>query len=168
MFERDRRVLYVSSHEFPFYPGTGGLNEVGEGAGEGFTVNLPLPAGMGDADYTRVYRDVVEPIGRAFDPELVLVSAGFDAYGGDPLAGMRLTARGYRELIQVCLDCAPSARGVVVVLEGGYDLGGLAVCAAALVGGLLGDPYEPPARGSRVGPLIEAYHQQLRPYWPVL
>ena len=167
-FESDRRVLYVSSHEFPFYPGTGGLNEVGTGAGEGFTVNLPMTAGMSDADYARVYREVVEPIGRAFDPELVLVSAGFDAYGGDPLAGMRLTARGYRELIQVCLDCGPNARGTVALVEGGYDLDGLAACSAALVHGLLGDRYEPPGRSTRIEPLIAAYVQQLRPYWPVL
>jgi acetoin utilization deacetylase AcuC-like enzyme len=168
MFEDDPRVLYVSSHEFPFYPGTGGLNEVGRGAGEGFTVNLPMPAGMGDTDYARVYREVVEPVGRAFDPELVLVSAGFDAFGGDPLAGMRLTARGYREVIQACIDGAPRARGPVVLLEGGYGPEGLALGAAAVAAGLLGDPYDPPARGSRVEPLLEAYRQELRPYWPVL
>jgi acetoin utilization deacetylase AcuC-like enzyme len=168
MFERDPRVLYVSSHAYPFYPGTGALDEVGEGEGEGFTVNLPLPAGMGDGDYARVYRDVVEPIGRAFDPELVLVSAGFDAYGGDPLAGMRLTARGYRELTQVCLDCAAGSRGVVVLLEGGYDEDGLALSSAALVSGLLGEPHEPVARAARVDPLVEAYRRQLLAYWPVL
>ena len=168
LFEEDPRVLYVSSHEYPFYPGTGALDEVGEGAGRGFTVNLPLPAGMADGDYARVYRDLVEPIGRAFAPELVLVSAGFDAYVDDPLAGMRLTARGYRELMQVCLDCATRARGVVVLLEGGYDLEGLATGAAEVVRGLLGERAEPVAPAARVEPLVAAYRRALRPYWPAL
>ncbi|HET8646451.1 MAG TPA: histone deacetylase, partial [Vicinamibacteria bacterium] len=141
---------------------------VGVGKGEGFTVNLPLPQGMGDGEYVRVYREVVEPIGRAFDPQLVLVSAGFDAYVGDPLAGMRLTPRGYRELIEVCLDCGPGSRGAVVLLEGGYDLDGLATCSAAVVRGLLGEAHAPVARSGRIDPLVEAYVAQLRPYWPVL
>jgi acetoin utilization deacetylase AcuC-like enzyme len=168
IFEEDPRVLYVSSHEYPFYPGTGAIDEVGKGEGRGFTVNLPLPAGLGDGDFTAVYREVVEPVARAFAPELVLVSAGFDAYVDDPLAGMRLTARGYRELIQVCIDCAAGARGVVVLLEGGYDLGGLAACAAAVAQGLLGERAEPVAPAARVAPLLDAYRRTLRPYWPVL
>jgi acetoin utilization deacetylase AcuC-like enzyme len=168
LFEEDPRVLYVSSHAFPFYPGTGALDEVGQGDGEGYTVNLPLPGGMGDGDYARVYREVVEPVGRAFAPQLVLVSAGFDAYVADPLAGMSLTARGYRELIQVCLDCAAGARGVVVLLEGGYDLEGLAACSAEVVRGLLGDPYAPVTRAERVAPLVDAFRRMLRPYWPAL
>ena len=107
MFEADRRVLYVSSHAYPFYPGTGSLMETGVGDGRGFTVNLPLPPGMGDGEYARVYRDIVQPIGEAFDAELVLVSAGFDAFGGDPLAPMALTAAGYAELTAVCLAIGP-------------------------------------------------------------
>ena len=98
IFAADRRVLYVSSHAWPFYPGTGALQEAGEGEARGFTVNLPMPMGCGDGEYAHLYREIVVPIGRAFDPELVLVSAGFDASGGDPLAGMRLTAAGYAEL----------------------------------------------------------------------
>jgi acetoin utilization deacetylase AcuC-like enzyme len=168
IFEDDPRVLYVSSHEYPFYPGTGAIDEVGEGEGRGFTVNLPMPAGLGDGDYAAVFREVVEPIGRAFAPELVLVSAGFDAYVDDPLAGMRLTARGYRELMQVCLDCAAGARGVVVLLEGGYDLDGLADCGAEVARGLLGERAEPVAPAARVAPLLEAYRRTLRPYWPML
>lgn len=168
IFESDPRVLYVSSHAYPFYPGTGALDEVGKGAGAGFTVNLPMPHGMGDGDYARVYREIVEPIGRAFSPELVIVSLGFDAYGGDPLAGMRLTAEGYAELTHVCLSCAEGARGVVAVLEGGYHLDGLAASAAAVTRGLLGEPREPLPPSPRVGPLVEAYRAQFRPYWPAL
>jgi acetoin utilization deacetylase AcuC-like enzyme len=141
-FYRDRRVLFVSSHQFPFYPGTGDLDEVGEGDGRGFTVNLPMPAGTGDGDYRRAYREIVEPIGRAFDPELVLVSAGFDAHRDDPLGGMALTPAGFAELMDVCLAVASgAARGrLVAVLEGGYDLDGIADSTAAVVGRMLGRP----------------------------
>src|SRR5437867_1464999 len=86
MFYEDPRVLYLSSHEFPFYPGTGALYEVGEGRGRGFTVNLPMPAGLGDTEYARVYREIVEPVGRAFDPQLLLVCVGLDPDVNDPLA----------------------------------------------------------------------------------
>src|SRR6185436_14570183 len=78
MFEDDPRVLYVSTHAYPFYPGTGALDEQGSGEGRGFTVNLPLPAGCGDAAYSHVYREIVRPVVRAFDPQLLLVSVGFD------------------------------------------------------------------------------------------
>jgi acetoin utilization deacetylase AcuC-like enzyme len=170
-FEDDPRVLYVSSHAFPFYPGTGALEEMGRGAGHGFTVNLPLPPGMGDGEYARVYRDLVAPIARAFDAELVLVSAGFDAWGGDPLAPMALTARGYEELAAVCLGAAQGrARGrAVFVLEGGYDLGGLAAAAAAVTRALLGDETRPVApTGAPMDRLIAAYARALAPAWPVL
>jgi acetoin utilization deacetylase AcuC-like enzyme len=132
-FYRDPRVLYVSSHRFPFYPGTGDLDEVGEGDGRGFTVNLPMPAALGDGEYRRAYREVVEPIGRAFDPELVLVSAGFDPHRDDPIGGMAVTPSGFAELMDVCLTVASgAARGrLVAVLEGGYDLDGIAESTAA-------------------------------------
>jgi acetoin utilization deacetylase AcuC-like enzyme len=171
-FYRDRRVLFVSSHQFPFYPGTGDLDEVGEGDGRGFTVNLPMPAGTGDGDYRRAYREIVEPIGRAFDPELVLVSAGFDAHRDDPLGGMALSGAGFAELADVCLCAAAgAARGrVVAVLEGGYDLGGLAEGTAAVVGRMLGRSYRasdsPPRPG--VDRLLESYRAAHAPHWPVL
>ena len=170
-FESDRRVLYVSSHAYPFYPGTGALAETGRGEGRGFTVNLPLPAGMGDGDYARIYRDVVEPIGRAFDADLVLVSAGFDAFGGDPLAPMALTANGYSELAVVCLAIAAgAARGrAVFVLEGGYDLRGLAASGAAVMRALLGDPTPTVVpTGREIDPLIAEYRRVFQPYWPIL
>jgi acetoin utilization deacetylase AcuC-like enzyme len=171
IFWDEPRVLYVSSHAYPFYPGTGSVNEVGGGRGRGFTVNLPLPGGCGDNEYCRVYREVVEPIGRAFDPQLVLVSAGFDAYGGDPLAGMALTAKGYAELAAVCLDVAAgAAQGrAIFALEGGYHLEGLALSGAAVAGQLLGD--EPPhldPHSAALDPLLEVYRRVLTPFWPVL
>jgi acetoin utilization deacetylase AcuC-like enzyme len=172
-FEADPRVLYVSSHAHPFYPGTGSLGETGVGAGRGFTVNLPLPPGMGDAEYARVYREIVEPIGRAFDPELVIVSAGFDAWGGDPLAPMALTAEGYAELAAVCLAIAEGAAGgrAVFALEGGYDLDGLAQSAVALTRALVGEGtprMEPHPHGARIEPLLDRYRRAFVPYWPAL
>jgi acetoin utilization deacetylase AcuC-like enzyme len=170
IFWEDPRVLYVSSHAYPFYPGTGALDEVGEGAGRGFTVNLPLPGGTGDAEYARVYREIVAPIGRAFDPELVLVSCGFDAHRGDPLAPMALTSDGYAQLMAVCLGVAGGrAQGkVVVALEGGYLLEGIASAGAAVVSVLLGDSIVPvpDARSSRLDVLLGAYREELQPFWP--
>jgi acetoin utilization deacetylase AcuC-like enzyme len=172
MFYDDPRLLYLSSHQFPFYPGTGGVDEVGEGRGRGFTVNLPMPAGMGDAEYARVYRQIVEPIGRAFDPQLVLVSVGFDPYVSDPLAGMTLTERGFAEIAAVCLAIAGgAAQGrAVFVLEGGYHLDGIARSSAAVVSLLAGEAHAPvewPASGP-LDRLVDAYRQELSPHWPVV
>jgi len=171
-FYRDRRVLFVSSHQFPFYPGTGDLDEVGEGEGRGFTVNLPMPAGMGDGDFRRAFREIVEPIGRDFDPELVLVSAGFDAHRDDPLGGMDMTPAGFAELMDVCLAVASgAARGrLVAVLEGGYDLDGIADSTAAVVGRMLGRPFSAPDAVPRLDfeRLLEAYRAAHARHWPVL
>ncbi|MFI5183450.1 MAG: histone deacetylase [Vicinamibacteria bacterium] len=173
IFYRDPRVLYVSTHEFPFYPGTGAVDEAGEGAGRGFTVNLPLPAGCGDAEYALLYREIAAPIVEAFDPQLVLVSAGFDAHEADPLAGMRLTKRGFASVARSCLHAAEgAARGrVVVVLEGGYDLDALAASAAAVVSALLAEDDEP---GQGIPPtplalaLADRFRPALAPHWPTL
>jgi acetoin utilization deacetylase AcuC-like enzyme len=171
-FWKDPRVLYVSSHRFPFYPGTGDLDEVGEGDGRGFTVNLPMPPGLGDGDYRRAYREIVEPIGRAFDPELVLVSAGFDTHRDDPLGGMSMTAAGFADLMDVCLAVASgAARGrLVAVLEGGYDLDAVANSTAAVVGRMLGRPG--PVRHATSHPdferLLAAYRSTQKRHWPAL
>lgn len=171
-FYRDPRLLFVSSHQYPFYPGTGDLDEVGEADGRGFTVNLPMPAGLGDGDYRRAYREIVEPIGRAFDPELVLVSAGFDPHRDDPLGGMDVTAAGFAELMDVCLAVASgAARGrVVAVLEGGYDLDSLADSAAAVVGQMLGRSSVECRSTATPGleELLDTYRDAHGEYWPVL
>jgi len=171
-FWRDPRVLFVSSHQFPYYPGTGALHEVGEADGRGFTVNLPMPAGLGDGEYGRAYRQIVEPIGRAFDPQLVLVSAGFDAHRSDPLGGMGVTAAGFAELADVCLSVASgAARGrLVAVLEGGYDPGGIAEATAAVVGRMLGRPFSAPDAAPRPAfdALLDAYRATHARHWPVL
>jgi acetoin utilization deacetylase AcuC-like enzyme len=172
IFEAEPRVLYVSSHAFPHYPGTGGLDEQGEGAGEGFTVNLPLPQGCGDGEYVRAYREVVAPIGRAFDPELVLVSAGFDAHLDDPLAGMSLSEAGFAALTDVCLEVAGGAAHgrAVFVLEGGYDLGGLSRSAAGTVSRMLGHTYpvDIPRPAPGFNAVIARFRTALRERWTVL
>jgi acetoin utilization deacetylase AcuC-like enzyme len=127
MFWDDPSVLYVSLHQWPLYPGTGGPAEQDE-----TTVNVPLPAGSGDDDYARAWHERVEPAVRRFDPELVLVSAGFDAHHDDPLSDMAVTESGFREL---ALRSASLGPRVGAVLEGGYNLETLPrLVAAALEG----------------------------------
>jgi acetoin utilization deacetylase AcuC-like enzyme len=114
IFRADDSVLFVSLHQWPFYPGSGGPDDQAE-----TTVNVPLPAGSGDDDYSTAFSRAVEPAVRAFEPDLVLVSAGFDGHQGDPLAGMRLTADGFRELARRTSALGPRC---AAVLEGGYDV----------------------------------------------
>jgi acetoin utilization deacetylase AcuC-like enzyme len=172
VFEADPRVLYLSAHEYPFYPGTGALGEVGDGAGEGFTVNLPLPSLCGDGEYLALFREVALPIARAYDPELVLVSAGFDAYAGDPLANMRVSPAGYGALARCCLEMAKgAARGrAVMVLEGGYDLEGLGAAGAAVTRALLEDQQPEPTAGAAppFARLVAEYRRHFARWWPVL
>jgi acetoin utilization deacetylase AcuC-like enzyme len=127
IFRDDDSVLFVSLHQWPFYPGTGGPDDQAE-----TTLNIPLPAGSGDAEYRRAFEQTVEPAVARFAPELVLVSAGFDAHEDDPLAEMRVTEDGFRELAQRSSALAPR---VAAVLEGGYELDTLpALVQAALDG----------------------------------
>jgi acetoin utilization deacetylase AcuC-like enzyme len=126
-------VLYMSVHQSPFYPGTGAATEVGSGAGRGATVNCPLPAHQTDADYGVVFHDLFLPVGRAFAPDLIIVSAGFDAHARDPLAEMRVTERGFAAMASALSELASSTCGgkLVLVLEGGYDLAALATSVRA-------------------------------------
>jgi len=114
IFRDDPSVLFVSMHQWPFYPGSGGPDDQAE-----TTVNVPLPAGAGDEQYLEAFARAVEPTVERFDPELVLVSAGFDAHEADPLADMRVSEDGFRELARRCRALAPRA---AAVLEGGYEL----------------------------------------------
>lgn len=127
IFWQDSRVLYLSLHQFPFYPGTGAAEETGEGDGKGTTVNVPLSASAGDAAYCAAFHEIVEPVLHDFAPELILVSAGFDAHERDPLASMRVSAEGFAQMARsISRAAAASAQGRVgVLLEGGYDLGAL-------------------------------------------
>ncbi len=132
MFYDDDRVLYLSTHQYPFYPGTGAAHETGNGKGRGFTFNVPLEMGATDADYELVYRAAIVPVIEEFAPALVLVSAGFDAHEKDPLASMRVTTPGYASVVRQLREAAPSG-ALVCVTEGGYDLGALADCLDASI-----------------------------------
>jgi acetoin utilization deacetylase AcuC-like enzyme len=127
IFEARSDVLYMSSHQYPFYPGTGAPTDVGVGAGRGFTVNCALPPGQRDADYGAVFHDLFLPAARAFDPDLVMVSAGFDPHERDPLAEMRVTERGFAAMASGVAELARETCGgkLVLLLEGGYDLAAL-------------------------------------------
>jgi acetoin utilization deacetylase AcuC-like enzyme len=126
-------VMYMSAHQFPFYPGTGAPTEIGTGAGRGFTVNCALPGGQDDADYGAVFHDLFLPIARAFGPDLVLVSAGFDPHERDPLADMRVTERGFAAMGAAMVELARATCGgkLVLLLEGGYDLPALTASTRA-------------------------------------
>jgi acetoin utilization deacetylase AcuC-like enzyme len=133
-------VMYMSVHQYPFYPGTGAAHEVGVGAGRGTTVNCPLPGGQGDADYGVVFHDLFLPVARVFQPELVIVSAGFDAHGRDPLADMRVSERGFAAMASGLCQLADEVCGgkMALMLEGGYDLPALIASVRATLEVLTG------------------------------
>jgi acetoin utilization deacetylase AcuC-like enzyme len=171
-FYDDRSVLFISSHQYPYYPGTGAATETGTGNGAGFTVNLPMDAGATDADYEVAYNTVAFPILRQFRPELILISAGFDALADDPLGGMRLTADQFGRLsATICAVADECCNGrVVAVTEGGYDLGGLARCLRSVIAVLAGDTSAEDLRSSnestaRGTAAIAAVLPALRPFW---
>jgi acetoin utilization deacetylase AcuC-like enzyme len=135
IFYGDPTVLFVSSHQYPFYPGTGAASEIGSGAGAGFTLNLPLTIGTQDIEIERLYASLVVPKVRAFKPDLLMISAGFDAHEEDPLGQLRLTTAGFGRLTRILLDLADEVCGgkVVLVTEGGYDTHALAACLRAVI-----------------------------------
>lgn len=141
MFERRADVLYVSTHQYPYYPGTGAATEIGEGEGRGFTVNLPLEAGATGDDYRVTFDEVVLPVLRQFAPDLLLISAGFDAHERDPLGGMRLTTQAFpamtAALRRVADECCEGR--IAAVTEGGYDFRALHDSLRAVVDVLAAD-----------------------------
>ncbi len=146
-FEEDPSVLYASTHQFPFYPGTGDAGEAGRGRGEGSTLNIPLPAGCGDAEYKGALQRILVPVVQAFRPEMILVSCGFDAHRDDPLGGMRVTREGYRAMARIVRALAEELCGgrLAYVLEGGYAASGLEEGTDAVLDTLLDSgPIQPP------------------------
>ncbi|MEW5873563.1 MAG: histone deacetylase [Candidatus Zixiibacteriota bacterium] len=131
IFYEDASVLYASVHQYPFYPGTGALHETGRGKGAGTTVNRPLPAGSGDKEFLGAITDIIDNHARPFCPDLVMISAGFDAHESDPLAGLNVTTHGFGVATRlVCEFAAEVCAGrVLSVLEGGYNVHALAECA---------------------------------------
>lgn len=183
IFYEDPSVLYLSVHQYPYYPGTGAADEVGRGKGQGMTVNVPLASGATDADYRVVFDAVVEPVLEAFAPELLLVSAGYDAHERDPLATMRVTTAGYLGMLHSLKSAADRvcAGRLMAITEGGYDLVALRDCLLGTLD-VLGRVDAP--RSAAVDPLpvagfdsiddtrghraAAAVRQAQRAYWPTL
>ncbi len=155
-FYEDPRVTYVSMHEWPLYPGTGSLREVGRGAGIGSTINFPLPAGA-TGDVYRAAWDVVTPLLADTPPDWVLVSAGFDAHRRDPLAGLRLSATDFGDLTREIVSVVPAGRRIVF-LEGGYDLEAVQVSSGAVAAALLDVAHRPeePTTGGPGAEIVSA------------
>lgn len=167
IFYADPSVLFISIHQYPFYPGSGALHEIGADEGRGATINIPLPAGHGDASYRELFAEVVVPAIERFQPDLMLISAGFDAHWVDPLASMQLTLAGYDYLARECVKLAERlcAGRIIFVMEGGYDLRALAHGWCNIASALLGkdgisDPYGSPRPGTSLD--IQSLIQQLR------
>ncbi len=141
IFEEDPSVFFYSSHQFPLYPGTGRADERGRGAGEGATLNCPLPPGAGDEEFLGVLRERLVPAARDFRPQFVLVSAGFDAHAADPLAQLEVSTEAFAEATRIVREIAEQhCRGrVVSTLEGGYDLDALAESVSAHLEVMAGD-----------------------------
>ena len=173
VFFEDPSVLYFSTHQYPHYPGTGWIDEVGKGEGEGFTVNVPLPAGTDDAGYLYALNHVLVPIARDFNPEFVLVSVGFDAHVADPLASMNVTSRGFGLFTDVIKDIAETnSKGrIVMALEGGYNLDAIAESAFSVFTSLLSNASEIKKGGKkeneRVRERVEEIKEVQRKYWGI-
>ena len=164
-------VLYFSTHQYPYYPGTGAVEEVGEGAGRGATVNVPLAPGAGDADFLHIYWELLAPVVRSFGPDLILVSAGFDIAAGDPLGGMAVSPQGFGALAAVVRSLAQELCGgrLVLTLEGGYSLNALAQGVVEVTRALASeDP--PPRHHARPTPavaaVVERVKETLSPFYP--
>jgi len=159
-FYDDPTVFFISTHQFPFYPGSGAVNETGVGAGEGLTLNVPLPAGCTDVEYLQVFQDIVVPAAEKFQPDWILVSAGFDPHRRDPLGGMNVTEEGFGAMARLLLALANRfADGrIAFLLEGGYDLAGLRDSVAAVLAAMQAQVPPPaghlPLAESRIEPVI--------------
>jgi acetoin utilization deacetylase AcuC-like enzyme len=170
-FYEEPGVLYMSTHQYPYYPGTGWYDETGRKEGSGYTVNIPLSYGMNDDDYVYVFNEVVVPVARRFKPEIVLVSAGFDIHRNDPLGGMAVTEDGFARMARMLMDVAESECGgrILFVLEGGYDIRALTDSVKTVVMELRGTPVyrgeelnEPCAGAKQIAAKVR---EAVAPYW---
>ena len=164
------QVLYMSTHQYPYYPGSGGLAEVGSGRGEGFTVNVPLAGGQDDLAYGRIFREVLVPVARQYKPDIIMVSAGFDTYVADPLGTMAVTARGFGYMTRILVELAAEVceGRLLVALEGGYNLEGLRDGALAVLGELAGLEDCSDQRFNRLDQTTIEHLEQKAVYLPVL
>jgi acetoin utilization deacetylase AcuC-like enzyme len=175
-FYTDPRVLYFSTHQYPYYPGTGHYTEIGEGAGRGYTVNCPLSPGCGDADYANIFRHILLPIALAYRPQLILVSAGFDIYHADPLGGMGVTEQGFARLTDILMELAQQvcAGRLVITLEGGYNVHGQALAVREVIRQMAGEAgldrgaceQEEANQYPRLRTAIKTVQGGLKEFWP--
>jgi acetoin utilization deacetylase AcuC-like enzyme len=174
-FYEDPDVLYFSTHQYPYYPGSGGLGEVGHSDGIGRTINVPLSLGHGDAEFFWIFKRILSPVADDFQPEFVFVSAGFDTYVDDPLGGMKVTPRGYAAMTRLIMDIAKAyaSERVAITLEGGYHLSGLRESVRAVLKELVGDSilttdYLEAFEKGGAPPVVEDVIRVQRPYWASL
>ena len=175
VFEDDPGVLYFSVHQSPAFPGTGSLKEVGKGAGKGYTINVPLRPGCGDSEYMALFQEIVLPVMSSYRPEILLISAGQDAYTGDPLASMKLSLQGYTRMTELLLQGAERHTGgkMVFFLEGGYNSKGLASIVYNVLNVLAGLnlPFEeenPLGRGGYGADIVRNVRNIHKEFWPAL
>jgi acetoin utilization deacetylase AcuC-like enzyme len=170
IFHSSREVLYVSIHQSPLYPGTGPASDMGSGEGGGFTVNLPVPPGADDGAFRSLVDYVVVPLARAFEPQLVLVSAGYDAHRDDPLANCLVTEEGFRAMASSLARVSAELEAPVgAVLEGGYALGPLARSVAVTMDALgRGADQKSAEEEPELDPLARRARERLARWWPAL
>lgn len=168
-------VLYFSTHQYPYYPGSGALTEAGQGKGRGCTVNVPLGPGHGDQEYYRIFESILKPVSAGFKPDFILVSAGFDAYMDDPLGAMGVTAAGYAALTRIMMEIADThCHGkLALTLEGGYHLAGLrdsvsAVLAELCGQSILGSEEVAVLRAAPAPAIVEEVVAFQKQFWPAL
>lgn len=176
-FYTSNKVLYLSTHAFPYYPGSGSLEEVGAGEGEGYTVNVPLSGGHDDRAFAKIFQELIVPVTREYRPDFIIISAGFDTYFADPLGTMAVTEQGYACMTKQVVDlAAETCEGkVLVALEGGYNLRGIRDGVLAVLGELSGNPECPGkvddsvlqsiVEAEREVPVIEKVRNIAKRYW---
>lgn len=170
MFYDTSKVLYFSTHQYPYYPGTGASTEVGSGEGKGYTVNAPLPPGMGDNEYLKIFTEILSPVIDQYRPEFTLVSAGFDTFYEDPLGGMKVTPEGFAKMTRLLTDAAEkhSDGKIVFILEGGYNLDGLWISTKEVIEELLDKKrsvYEPSDNETEADLIAEKLKKEYSEYW---
>ena len=175
-FERDPSVLFFSTHQYPHYPGTGLFTEAGNGPGEGYTINLPISRGYGDAEFVAIFNRLLCPVAEEFNPQLILVSAGFDIHAQDPLGAMRVTPAGFAALTRILMDIAENCCGgkLVLALEGGYHRRALKESVKAVVEQLAGqaccepERLEKRARAGKVKRVVQRCTEVHKRFWRCL
>jgi acetoin utilization deacetylase AcuC-like enzyme len=176
-FYSDTRVLYFSTHQSPFYPGTGSVLEIGAKEGRGYTVNVPLKSGRGDAEFIKIFKRIVEPVAMEYRPELVLLSAGFDIYRKDSMGGMNVTSEGFASLARIIMNIADNCCDgrFVATLEGGYNIDGQARGIKSVLKEMRGETYVSDSFLARlengaersIDRIIGKVADQIKSIWPV-